>query len=48
MSDAAGRASDELDFPFFEGGRGKASFTQPSGKHVEVEVKVTKVEVAAD
>jgi hypothetical protein len=48
VSDAAGRASDELDFPFFEGGRGKASFTQPNGKHVEIEVKVTKVEVAAD
>jgi hypothetical protein len=48
VSDAAGRASDELDFPFFENGRGKASFTQPSGKHVEVEVQVTKVLVASD
>jgi hypothetical protein len=35
---------DKLAFSY-EGGRGKASFTQAGGRHVEVTVRVVKVEV---
>ncbi|HVY47081.1 MAG TPA: hypothetical protein VHB21_14435 [Minicystis sp.] len=45
VSDATGRPSDELAFPFFANGRGRASFTQPSGRHVDVDVTVVKIEV---